>query len=89
MTDAQYQTNSWAALDAAARMMANVACHHVEHISNIDIIPVCAAYNAQIAMEHIVARRDYVDGDSHAALESLEILVRAFRQRWPVHEGLW
>ena len=89
MTDAQYDTNSLAALDAAARMMAAVAGHHVEHIANIDIIPVCAAYNAQIATEHIKARRDYVGGDSLAALKSLDILVKAFRQRWPTHEGLW
>lgn len=82
-------SSSWAALDAAARMMAAVASHHVEHIANIDILPVCAAYNAQIARKHIVARRAYIDSDSRAALESLEILENAFRQRWPTNESLW
>ena len=87
-TYVNYDTSSWAALDAAAKMMAEVACHHVEHIANIDILPVCAAYNAQIAMDHISARREYVGRNSCAALESLEILEKAFRQRWPAHESL-
>lgn len=88
-TDRQYNISSWAALDAAARMMAAVACHHVEHIANIDVIPICAAYNVRVATKHIVARRDYSGNDSCADLESLAILEKAFLQRWPAHESLW
>ena len=84
--DTQGHYSSCAALDTTARMMAAVAHDHVKHVANIDVLPICAAYNVKIAMEHIEARRDYIGQDSSAALESLEIMGKAFRDRWPAQE---
>ena len=90
LNDGQYSNiSSWAALDAATRMMASVARHHIEHIANIDIIPVCAAYNVRVATRHIAARRAYIGDSSCADLESLAMLENAFLQRWPAHDSLW
>jgi hypothetical protein len=86
MTTQQDDSSSLAALDAAARMMAAVAGHHVEHVTNIDVLPNCAAYNAQIATEHISGRREHIGRNWATALQSLQSLEGAFRRRWPDQE---
>jgi len=75
-------------MDSAAKMMSDIAGHHSERVANIDILPICASYNAQIATNHIAARQDRTDQSVRAALESLESFDKAFRQRWPAHESL-
>jgi hypothetical protein len=84
----QKMTNSWAAIDSAAKMMSDIAGHHNERVANIDMLPICASYNAQIAMKHITAHRDHTQQNARAALESLTSFEAAFRQRWPAHESL-
>lgn len=82
------KTKSWAAIDSAAKMMSDIAGHHTERVANIDILPICASYNAQIATKHIAAHQDHTDQSVCAALQSLESFDKAFRQRWPAHESL-
>jgi hypothetical protein len=64
-------------------MMATVASHHVGHVANIDMLPICAAYNARLAIKHVESHRERVDSDPSAMLGSLVTLENAFRLRWP------
>lgn len=74
-------------MDSAAKMMSDIAGHHAKRVANIDILPICASYNAQIAIKHITAHQDQTDQSVRAALESLRSFENAFRQRWPAHES--
>ena len=79
----EVKKSSSAALDTTSKMMAVTARHHVEHIANIDILPVCAAYNVRVAMKHIADHEERIGNDSSTALEPLKSLDDAFRARWP------
>ena len=82
------KTSSRAALDSAAKMMSDIAGHHSERVANIDILPICASYNAQIATKHIEAHQDPSEHGVCAALDCLRRFSKAFWQRWPAHESL-
>lgn len=71
------------ALHSAARMMAAVAASHMKDVDNIDILPLTAAYNAQIAIRQLKSLDAEVRDDSTKAdLEALQVMDDAFWWRW-------
>jgi hypothetical protein len=64
-------------------MMATVASHHVDHTVNVEMLPICAAYSARLAIKHVESDRGFIDGDTSAILGPLVTLEKAFSLRWP------
>lgn len=64
-------------------MMAAVAHSHMKDVSNLDILPLTAAYNVRIAAQHLRTRAQTDVTLSPAEdLESLRVMDEAFRRRW-------
>lgn len=79
--------SSYSALDSAVDMMTEVASDHLQKITNIDRLPVCAGYNFELCIRHLEARQSPASDDSLQGLKDLRHLVDEFRHRWPLQES--
>jgi hypothetical protein len=83
----QWVQSSRSALGTAAKIVVDVARHHMRHITihdaDADVLPLCCSYNIRLAMKHL---QNYVNvGDSQMLandMESLVVLERAFNEKW-------
>lgn len=67
--------NSLAALDTAARIVANAAHDHLETRS-VESLPLCCAYNLRAAVEHLRSRRNSPDESLRSCLALEKSLLR-------------
>lgn len=66
--------NSLAALDTAARIVANAADDHLQTRS-VETLPLCCAYNLRAAVEHMRSRRKPPDESLRSCLALEKTLI--------------
>lgn len=82
------EQRSRATLDTIAKVVVDVSHDHVKNVSNVDILPLCCAYNLRVAREYIENRRSQVGGEDFCIeSESLLALEQTVCKRWD-HTGI-